>query len=71
MLPNNETNDIHSIAGLWGDVHVTKKVASRDLVIMANLGLRNETIWAGFLWYLTAPSGETKSSRPGPPMATG
>ena len=33
--------------------------ASKDLVIMADLALRNETIWSRFLWYSAAPSRET------------
>ncbi len=40
------------------------------LVIIANFGLRNETIWPGFLWYLAEPSCEEYvhyvASRPNP-----
>jgi len=40
-------------------VKCQEKSGFRDLVIIANFGLRNETIWPGFLWCLTIPSGET------------
>jgi len=36
-----------------------EKSSSKDLVIIEHLGLRNQTIWPGFLWYLTVPSCET------------
>ena len=35
-----------------------EKSASRDLVIMANLALRNQIIWPGFLWHMAEPSGK-------------
>ena len=36
-----------------------EKSALRNLFTVDDFGLRNETTWSGFLWYLGEPSGVT------------
>ena len=45
-------------------VKCQEKSASKSLVIMANLALKNQKIWSGFLWYLAAPSGQYYVHKP-------